>query len=242
MGDKGIFDYEHPFVTTDAVLLSVKTREQDNYRMLPVTDLRVLLYRRKEEPFADMWCLPGGFLNIDELPEDLIKRKLLEKANVDNVWLEQLYTFGELERDPRSRVVSIAYIGMMTQDEADVLNGESEWFIIQREGNEQSFIRDGDSPILITKSEIGFDHYEIIQTALARLKGKIEYTDIAFNLLPAEFTLTQLQNVYEAILGRPEQAANFRRKIAHKVTETDRRTEGKGHRPAKIFIKKGEDQ
>lgn len=227
----GIYDYEHPFVCTDAVVFRITTQEADSYRKLPEPKLSVLLYNRPVEPFQGKWCLPGGFLNIDETPEDNIRRKLAEKSQLMECYLEQLYTFCDIERDVRGRVISIAYLGLVKESE-EKLNGE--WFTVNTEGNRLTFEK---GSIRLTEEDLGFDHYKIIQTALERLRAKLRYSDIIFHLLPTEFTLTQVQNVYEAITGKPEASANFRRKIAHMVKETDRYTSDKGHRPAKIFVK-----
>lgn len=217
-----IFNYEHPFVCTDAVVFTIKTLEPDSYRKLPETFLKILLYKRDSEPFLNKWCLPGGFLNIDELPEDNIRRKLSLKTDVDKCFLEQLYTFCDLNRDSRARVISISYLGLMNEEESRKYESKATWFDVNE----------------ISECELGFDHYNIINTALERLKSKILYTDIVFNLLPKEFTLTQLQSVYEVIQSKKEQAANFRRKIIDLVQETDQYTSDKGHRPAKLFTRK----
>ncbi|MCL1810039.1 MAG: hypothetical protein FWG42_09795 [Clostridiales bacterium] len=217
-----IFDYDHPFVCTDAVLLSISTTVPDSYRKLPETNLRILLYKRDSDPHKDKWCLPGGFLSIDELPENSIRRNLLLKADVDECWLEQLYTFCDLNRDSRARVISIAYLGLMNEAASKNYQGNATWFDVDA----------------ISEADIGFDHYNIIKTALVRLQSKITYTNIVFNLLPEEFTLTQLQNVYAAILGKKEQASNFRKRIISMVQETDKHTSNKGHRPARLYVKK----
>ena len=217
-----IFDYQHPYVCTDAVIFSLKTQEVNSYRRLPEIALQVLLYRRDEEPFVDKWCLPGGFLDIDELPEDNIRRKLSSKAELEDCWLEQLFTFCELQRDPRARVISITYLGLMRPQEALNYSGKATWLEVTE----------------LAKANLGFDHYQIIKTALQRLQAKVTYTDIIFRLLPPEFTLTQLQNVYEAITGEKQQTANFRRKIRPLVTETQLYTGEKGHRPAMIYREK----
>lgn len=219
-----MFNYEHPFVCTDAVVFTIKTQEPDSYRKLPETNLRILLYKRDADPYQSKWCLPGGFLNIDELPEDNIRRKLSVKTDVDRCWLEQLYTFCALSRDPRARVISVAYLGLMNEAESKKYENKAAWFDVNT----------------LSESDLGFDHYNIIKIALERLQSKILYTNVIFNLLPEEFTLTQLQNVYETILGKKEQAANFRRKIMDTVQETDRYTSDKGHRPAKLYTKKAE--
>jgi ADP-ribose pyrophosphatase YjhB (NUDIX family) len=231
---KSIFEYEHPFVTTDAVVFTIRTKEQDSYRKLPMTELRLLLYRRKEEPFKGKLCLPGGFLNIDELPEDNIKRKLSDKTKVAKCYLEQLFTFCEIERDPRARIISIAYLGLLNEKESEQVDG-SQWFTVRPQGS--SFTIENDGRIL-SEEDFGFDHFSIIRTALERLQAKVLYSDIAFRLLPEEFTLTGLQNVYETILGRKELAANFRRKMNDMVEETEQYTTDKGHRPAKIYIRR----
>jgi len=230
-----IFNYEHPFVCTDAVVFTIKTNEPDSYRKLPETDLRILLYKRTVDPYQAKWCLPGGFLNIDEMPEDNIYRKISEKSHIDKCWLEQLYTFCDLHRDPRARVLSIAYLGLMNEAESAKFESKATWFKVQfSAGQPASFQND---ELILSVADFGFDHYNIIKIALERLRSKILYTNIIFNLLPEEFTLTQLQNVYETILGKKDQAANFRRKIMDLVQETDRYTSDKGHRPAKLYTK-----
>jgi len=228
-----ILNYEHPYVCTDAVVFTINTEEPDSYRKLPVTSLKVLLYKRTREPYQNKWCLPGGFLNIDEMPEDNIRRKISEKSNIDKCWLEQLYTFCGPERDPRARVLSIAYIGLMDEAESKKYESKSTWFTIG-----SNTFQKGD--LILSEADFGFDHYNIIKIALERLRSKILYSNIVFNLLPEEFTLTQLQNVYETILGKKDQAANFRRKIVDLVQETDRHTSDKGHRPAKLYNRKSE--
>jgi len=232
-----IFSYEHPFVCTDAVVFTIKTNTPDSYRKLPETNLRVLLYKRMTEPYQDRWCLPGGFLNIDEMPEGNIRRKISEKSHIDKCWLEQLYTFCDLNRDPRARVLSIAYLGLMDEAESTKFQSKSMWFTVGFNAELMpTFTLDG---LLLTEWDIGFDHYHIINMALERLRSKILYSNIIFNLMPEEFTLTQLQNVYETILGKKGQAANFRRKITDLVQETGRHTSDKGHRPAKLYKKMG---
>jgi len=219
-----IFNYEHPFVCTDAVVFTIKTQEPDSYRKLPEASLRVLLYKREINPHINKWCLPGGFLNIDELPEDNIRRKLSVKTDIGECWLEQLYTFCDLDRDSRARVISIAYLGLMSEAVSKEYDNRAVWFDANK----------------ISESDLGFDHCNIIKIALDRLRSKIPYTNIAFNLLPEEFTLTQLQNVYETILDKKDGAANFRRKIIDLVQETGKNTSDKGHRPAKLYTKKPE--
>jgi len=233
-----IFDYEHPFVCTDAAIFTTKTAAPDSYRKLPEICLRILLYQRTIEPYQDKWCLPGGFLNIDEMPEDNIFRKISEKSHIGKCWLEQLYTFCDLHRDPRARVLSIAYLGLMNEAESKKFTSGATWFTVKFNAEQQAVFQN--EGLILSAADFGFDHYNIIKVALERLRSKILYSDIVFNLLPREFTLTQLQNVYETILGKKDQAANFRRKIMDLVQETELYTSDKGHRPAKIYIKKTE--
>jgi len=231
-----IFDYEHPFVCTDAIVFTIGSEETDNYRKLPELNLNVLLYKRTMEPYKDKWCLPGGFIDIDELPEDNIRRKIFEKSYVENCYLEQLYAFCDIGRDPRARVISIAYMGLMREVEAEKFKDRSIWFTIQFQNDRPAvFFRDGD---VLTGDDIGFDHYAVIKKALKQLQSKILHSGIIFELVPAKFTLTQLQNVYETIVGKKEMAANFRRKISNMVVETDNYTSDKGHRPAKLFVRR----
>jgi len=230
-----IFNYEHPFVCTDAVVFTVNTETPDSYRKLPEVQLKILLYKREAEPFINKWCLPGGFLNIDEMPEDNIRRKLLEKSNVEKCFLEQLYTFSNIKRDPRTRVISLSYIALMNEAESMKFDSSAKWFVVQQK-NGQISLRNDD--VIIGESDLGFDHFTIIKVAIDRLKSKIQYSDIIFNLLLKEFTLTELQNVYEVIQGKKESIANFRRKIMHMVSETENYSGEKGHRPAKLFTRR----
>jgi len=234
-----IFDYEHPFVCTDAVVFTIKSRESDSYRKLPEECLSVLLYKRETDPYHDKWCLPGGFLNIDELPEDNIRRKLFAKTDVDKCRLEQLRTFCDVTRDPRARVISIAYMGLMNEAESERFGGKAAWASVRFDSGRKPLLKCGDT--LHAESDFGFDHYAIIISALERLQSEMFHTDAIFSLIPEEFTLTELQNVFEAVLGKRDQPANFRRKIMDMVKETDHYTTDKGHRPAKLFTKKGGD-
>lgn len=229
-----IFNYDHPYVCTDATVFTVKTEPTNNYRKLPSTKLNILLYKRDDQPFINKWCLPGGFLNIDEMPEDNIRRKLADKAQVKECYLEQLYTFCDIHRDPRARVISITYLGLMEEAKTKYIN-HGQWFVLTNISEQLKF---KNNELVLTKEDFGFDHYDIIKKSLERLQSRILYSDIVFNLLPKEFTLTQMQNFYENILGKKDTAANFRRKVIHLLEETDYYTTDKGHRPAKLFIKK----
>jgi len=159
----------------------------------------VLLVRRGIPPFRGRWAIPGGFVLEDEPVEEAARRELREETGVSDVFLEQLYTFGDPGRDPRGRVVTVAYYALIAADRAPLRAGtdaaEARWFPM------------ADLPPL------AFDHRRILDYALERLRNKLEYTTVGFQLLPRAFTLTELQGVYEAILGRRLDKRNFRRKM-----------------------------
>src|SRR5437660_8899371 len=162
-------------------------------------ELKVLLIERGLEPFKGRWALPGGFVRVDETLDDAARRELEEEAGLKNIFLEQLYTFGEVERDPRERVVSVAYYALvkLSEHEAKAATdaANARWFAVSK----------------IPK--LAFDHAEILAMALARLKAKVRYQPIGFELLPPKFTLSQLQHLYEAVLDANLDKRNFRKKV-----------------------------
>lgn len=186
--------------------------------------LCVLLVRRGRKPFAGQWALPGGFVNIDESLEDAARRELVEETAVADVWLEQLYTFGQPDRDPRGRVISVAYYALIPADRP-----------VQAEAGDDAdqvcWAPVDDPPAL------AFDHNEVLGCAVRRLRTKLEYTTAGFALLPATFTLSQLQRVYEAVLGRTLDKRNFRRKVLmlNVLKPTDRTHRDGRHRPARLY-------
>ncbi len=191
------YDYPRPALTVDCVVFGFTAKEQ----------LKVLLIQRGLPPFEGQWALPGGFVMMDESLEEAARRELMEETGVKNLFLEQLYSFGAVNRDPRDRVVSVAYYALIslqnhpTQAATDAQ--AVEWFPI---------LAVGDNP-LSQLPDLAFDHQQILMTALQRLRNKIRYEPIGFELLPPKFTLTQLQQLYEAILGQPLDKRNFRKKL-----------------------------
>jgi 8-oxo-dGTP diphosphatase len=161
--------------------------------------LHALLIQRAAPPFEGRWALPGGFILHGESLEDAALRELGEETGVRNVYLEQLYSFGDPDRDPRARVISVAYYALVAADRAPLSAGsdasDARWWPVAKH------------------PPLAFDHGRILEYALERLRNKLEYTTVGFQLLPPKFTLTQLQLVYEAILGRPLDKRNFRRKM-----------------------------
>ena len=183
--------------------------------------LQVLLIRRALEPFRNQWALPGGFVRVDETLDEAARRELEEETGLKKVFLEQLYTFGGVTRDPRERVVSIAYYALVKPGlvTGDTDAAEAKWFPVS------------DLPVL------AFDHAGILATALERLRGKLTYQPIGFELLPPKFTLTQLQRLYEAVLGEPLDKRNFRKKALSYdllIPLKEKHQEGP-HRPAQLF-------
>ncbi|MRN55129.1 NUDIX hydrolase [Paenibacillus monticola] len=269
--------YEHPSVTVDMLIFTVMDREQGNYRKLPEKSLQLLLIKRGEHPYLGQWALPGGFVSVDESIEDAARRELFSETNIANIYMEQLYTWGDLGRDPRTRVISCSYMALVDRTHLHVQAGEdaddAAWFELTYEVLEenreeraqgceasrlisiilhneiknetlsgivrivetvQGHVRKLTREIL-QSSGIAFDHVTMVQYAIERLRNKVEYTDIIINLMPETFTLSELQRVYEIILGKDLLAAAFRRKIADAVTETDEYTKDAGHRPSKLY-------
>ncbi len=187
-------------------------------------ELQVLLVKRAREPFKGQWALPGGYVRPDESLEQAAARQLTEKTALRPAYLEQLFTFGQPERDPRRRAVSIAYFALVRTDNQQIAAGrdtsEARWF----------------SPDALPTS-LAFDHQHILNYALWRLRNKIKYANIAFQFLPPTFTLSQLRAVYEVITGKKEDPANFKRKVdaSGTIVSTETRLEGGKHRPPKLY-------
>lgn len=175
-------------ITVDCAIFGVENGE-----------LKLLLIRRERAPYAGKWCLPGGIIRNDETAEECVARILEEKTGIKGMFLEQLYTFSDLRRDPRGRAVTIAYYALVKPEQFAILAGRDTSEIAWRNTNELP--------------ALGFDHSKIAETALTRLQAKVRYQPIGFELLSSLFTLTQLQNLYETILGYNIDKRNFRKKI-----------------------------
>ncbi len=204
-------------ITVDAIVVGVAKDTTDNYRKLDRQSLNILLVKREQYPYKGRYSLPGGFVGEKETFEDTLKRVLSDKTGLSDIYSEQLYTFGSVERDPRMRIVSCAYISLV--DIGRTSTAGAQWFGIEE----------------IRNMELAFDHNQMIEEALKRLRGKINYTDIVFHMMPEEFTISELQEVYELILGKKLLPAAFRRTISDKLEDTGRMTSNAGHRPSRIF-------
>jgi 8-oxo-dGTP diphosphatase len=205
------YQYPRAALTVDCVVFG-----------LDESELKVLLIERALEPFKGKWALPGGFVNVNETLDEAARRELAEEAGLADVFLEQLYTFGAVNRDPRERVVSVAYYALVKlaahDTKAATDAADARWFPVSK------------------VPKLAFDHTAILAAALARLRGKVRYQPIGFELLPAKFTLSQLQHLYEAVLATELDKRNFRKKVLSfglliplKETRVGR------HRPAQLF-------
>lgn len=206
------YQYPRPALTVDCVVFGYDAEE-----------MKVLLIQRNIDPFAGKWALPGGFVHVDETLDDAARRELQEETGVSDLYLEQLYTFGTLERDPRERVVSVAYYALIDlfscQLSAATDARNAAWFAVD------------ETPLL------AFDHAAILAMAHQRLQGKVRYQPIGFELLPEKFTLTQLQRLYETILGAVLDKRNFRKKMLgmELLIELDEVEQDVAHRAARLY-------
>lgn len=267
-------EYFKPSVTVDTIIFTVRDLNVDNYRKLPEKKFQVLLVKRAGEPYKDKWSLPGTFVEKEERFEEAVNRCLQEKTNIKDIYLEQLYSWGDPQRDPRERVISTSYMGLVDIGDIQIKAGKNvediDWFNIKintikekTKEKKNGYYKAEEIEILleskqatlknrvkvvkeivngntiiytqILQSDLAFDHAKILIYAIERLKNKVEYTTIAFNLMPEKFTLTNLQQVYEILLDKPLLKANFRRKISDMVIETEEYEENAGHRPSKLY-------
>lgn len=187
--------------------------------------LKVLLIERAEEPFANLPALPGVSVKVDEALDDAAARGIREETGLEGIYFEQLYSFGGVDRDPRNRVISIAYMALVPLKTLDFHAGE------RTAGAKLVDVEE----LLASDTELAFDHKDIISLGRERLKGKVEYTMIAFHLVDEEFTLPQLQKVYEILLGKKLYKANFRKKVMPLIEETENYTSGDAHRPSRLY-------
>jgi 8-oxo-dGTP diphosphatase len=185
-------------------------------------DLVVLLVRRPAPPFAGMWALPGGWVHTGEGLEESARRHLLTKTGLQSAYLEQLYTFGRPDRDPREHRIAVAYYALVPGDPIEPSTGQREarWFSVAS-----------------LPRKLAFDNDKILRYALWRLRNKVSYADVAFQLLPRNFTLSELREVYEVILDRKLDPTNFRRKVeaSGSILATSSRVQGGAHRPPRLY-------
>lgn len=206
------YEYPHPAVTVDITIFSIRDKQ-----------LKLLLIRRALEPYQGRWALPGGFIQMDEDLEAAARRELEEETGISDVYLEQLYTYGNPGRDPRERVISVAYYALIPSDKLRLQAATDAeavgWFGLKE------------------LPELAFDHTDIVTMAHQRLVSKLDYSTLSFQFLADEFTLLELQSVYEIILREELDKRNFRKwaLALEQIEETgEQRREG-AHRPAKLY-------
>jgi 8-oxo-dGTP diphosphatase len=202
-----------PAVAVDTVLFCIDQKK-----------LKVLLIKINQGPYAGKWALPGGLVQLNETLDEAAKRVLFQKTNIGDIHLEQLYSFGDLTRDSRGRIVSVAYFALVPDSQTYSLKTMD--YYDQISWKEIDLL-----------PALAFDHKKIIEYALERLQSKLEYTNIVYSLLPKQFTLTQLQFVYEIITGQPVDKRNFRKKIIglNLVKSTGKVQKYEAHRPAELY-------
>jgi 8-oxo-dGTP diphosphatase len=209
---------EHPWVTVDVVIFTIRKDGRGEQC------LQVLLVKRKSWPYAEHWAIPGGFVRPNETLEHAAARELYEETGVHDVYLEQLYTFGQPDRDPRARVITIAYYALVRSTDLTLAAGSDTsdvcWF-----------------PVARLPEQIAFDHATILHKAVCRLRSKVEYTPMAFQFLPPMFTMAQLRHVYEVILERKLDPGNFIHKALASggVEPTNQVLSGNRHRPPRLY-------
>ncbi len=228
--------FPHPSVAVDVALIHAQQGQ-----------LRALLLQRAEHPDRGRWSLPGTFVRPEESLDQAAARALLEKAGLSGIFLEQLYTFGEPDRDPRTRVITVAYYALVDTarlpdpgrpgKSAKAPAAARQWAVL-----DVPWEGERGGPIAAREEEGGqlelaFDHDEILGLAVQRLRGKLCYAPIGFELLPARFTLRQLQDIHETILGRPHNKDSFRRSMLASglIVATGKRESDVGHRPAELY-------
>lgn len=229
MSRRAFQDYDKPSVAADLVLMSVRAGR-----------LAALLQKREQAPETGKWALPGGFVGIDESLDAAAERVLAEKARMAGAWVEQLYTFGEPGRDPRGRVITVAYFALLPEERFGPALTAAPDLILAEVLVDWAGETGGPASALGEegrKLPLAFDHADIIGLAVKRLRGKLDYSDIAFALLPELFTLRELQQVHEAILGHSLNKPAFRRRLldSGRLRATGRREAGTGFRPAELY-------
>lgn len=240
-------------ITTEIAIFSVSAKDTGNYRKLSEKSMSVLLMKDQEK-----WGLPSGFVLLNESIDDCANRVLVKETNIHDIYIEQLYTFGSVDRYPGRRVVSTSYVALIDKNRIkDELAGNVCWFDISFIENDQFMfvnLNNGTEELefkikktlrknstdrysyeIAESKNISLDHPVIIASGISRIKSKLEYTNIVFNMMGEEFTIGELQQVYETILGKKLLSAAFRRIIADKIEKTGRYKTGNGHRPSELY-------
>ena len=255
--------FEKLSMTVDILLLSVSDQEQSNYRKTSTKMMSILLCKRDDYPYKGKWCVPGGFLDVkSETLEECAKRVLKRETNLEDIYLEQLYTHDDLDRDPRMRVVSTSYVALIDKNRLMQKIENASWFdvtMVEEKGNLVEITLDNGEELItftikkilkekttdryqfeiVKNDKLAFDHAKVILSGLERIRNKVNYTDIVFNMMPEYFTLGELQQVYEVILNKKLLDPAFRRIIKNKVVKTEIIRSDGGHRPSYLYMYNG---
>ena len=269
-------NYEKASNTVDMVIFTIDDEKREEDKSAKAR-LQTLMIKRGGHPFKNQWAIAGGFMDMNEDLDTAVKRELKEETGLENVYTEQLYTWSEVERDPRMRVISSSYMALLPKHQmANAVAGDDaidvDWFdisseildhnvqlisetkvvetlkvnlVLESETNQAStvlkVINTTEGTIsnqtieIVERNGIAFDHSKILYTALERLRGKVDYTNIVFNLMPKKFTLVELQSAYETILGRTISKATFRRHVQNMVVPLDEIDDASKTRPAQLY-------
>lgn len=216
LAEYDVSKYERPSVTADIVIFTIDAED----------DLNILLIKRGGYPYKDKWAIPGGFLNVGkESLDDAAKRELQEETGVTGVFLNQLYTFGEPHRDPRTTVISVAYTALVPKEKLQLTAGDdatdAKLFKVTYDVNGIIF---RNSHMHLNEQDLAFDHNEIIRIAITRLRNRIDYETDAFNLLKSKkaFTISELKRIYETIKNKSLDLPNFRKAFLRDYVDTGR--------------------
>lgn len=243
--------------TSDLLIFGIDSRVSSNVRSLPKKYFSILLVKRNKEPFNNKWCLPGGYVGIEETSKEASNRILKKETGLVDVYMQQVGIYDSINRDPRGRTISSSYMALIDRTilKQDISNAAS-WFdieVIEKDNKISVKLSNQDEVIcydvkkitidkktneyeyeVINDSELAFDHDEIIVKGIMDLRYKVNSTDIVFNLMPEEFTIGELKQVYSLLLGRELVNSAFRRVIAPKIVETGKMISTGGHRPSML--------
>lgn len=240
--------------TNDLVIFGVDSRRDDNLRSLPRKYLSILLVKRKKTPYKNKWCIPGGFVKNNETSKDATLRILKKETGLENVYLQQIGVNDDVKRDPRGRIISTTYMALVDRTllSPDLLD-DAEWFDLETTEdknnihvvlrNEKEEIKFSVTKVEVDKltnnyeykvqeKKLAFDHDKVLVSSLMELRNRVNHTDIVFHLMPDLFTIGELKQVYELLLGKKLINSAFRRKIAEKIQVTKKSVKTGGHRPS----------
>lgn len=249
--------------TSDLLIFAIDSKTNTNCRFLPNKYFSILLVKRKKDPYINKWCLPGGFVLNNETSLDASLRILKKETNLNNFYLEQVASFDDVSRDPRGRIISTSYMALVDKSKIkQKIDDDASWFKVQINENDEIIEINLDNDVdkinillkkklksistneysyeIISSNNIAFDHGLIINKGIEILKNKVNNTDIVFNLMPKEFTIGELKQVYELLLGKKLVNSAFRRTIASKIVATDTIIKNGGFRPPTLYKYKGD--